>query len=74
VSEEDKEMSRHLTQLAVDNPQQLPISVLEVMKQRLVKLLTSRMTEILESSLRELEEQLRRAFDVENDNSKGELH
>ena len=74
VSEEDKELSRYLAQLAVDNPKQLPTVVLEVIKQRLVQLLASRMTEILESRLKELEEQLRRAFDVENDNSKGGLH
>ena len=76
VSEEDKELSRYLAQLAVDNPKQLPTVVLEVIKQRLVQLLANQMTEILESNLKELEEQLRRAFDNDNesDNGKGELY
>jgi len=62
MTEMDKEPAHYLPKLAFTDPQQAPIAVLEIMKLRLIQLLTDRITGIVENSLNQFEEQLRRTL------------
>lgn len=67
MSEVNKQLSHQLAELAVDNPKQLPLVLLELMKQRLVLTITNRLREVVEASLSELEKQLKRELDSNSD-------
>ncbi|MBA7596061.1 hypothetical protein ES703_03030 [subsurface metagenome] len=59
--------SDYFAELAASNPEQLPLAFLELMKQRLVLTITNRLREVVETSLSELEKQLRKELDSNND-------
>lgn len=67
MSEVDKQLAQYLAELAVNNPQQLPLAFLELMKQRLVLAITNYLREVVETSLSELEKQLRKELDNNGD-------
>jgi len=50
----------YFTELAASNPEQLPLAMLEVMKQRLVLTVTNHLREVVEASFSEFEKQLRK--------------
>lgn len=59
MSEVDKRLAQYLAELAVTNPQQLPLAMLEVMKQRLMLTITNQIRETLEAYFSQLKEQLK---------------
>ena len=70
VDSDDKESAKYLADLALTSPQQLPLAVLEAMRQRLILTITNRLKEAAEASFSQFEEQLRRALD-NNDDKEG---
>ena len=67
MSELDKRLVQYLAELAVTNPQQLPLAMMEVMKQRLVLTVTNHLREVVEASFSEFEKQLRKELDNDSD-------
>ena len=61
--ESNREVAQYLAELAVNNPEQLPLAFLELMKQRLVLTITNHLREVVEASLNEFEQQLRKELD-----------
>lgn len=59
----------YFAELAVTNPQQLPLAFLELMKQRLMLAITNQIKGIIEVEFNEFEKQLKRELD--NDTDKG---
>jgi len=57
----------YFAELAANNPQQLPLAFLELVKQRLVLVITNRLREVVEASLSEFEKQLRKEPDNDSD-------
>jgi len=64
VSEVDKRLVQSLAELAVTNPQQLPLAMLELMKQRLVLAVANQIKGIIEVEFNEFEKQLKKALDI----------
>ena len=60
MTEQDKIIAEYLAELAVTNPQQLPLAMLELMKQRLMLVMANQIRETMESYFSQLEEQLRK--------------
>lgn len=61
----------YFAELAVTNPQQLPLAFLELMKQRLMLAITNQINGIIEVEFNEFEKQLRKELDS---NSNKESH
>ncbi len=49
MSEVDKQLARYLAELAVTNPQQLPLAMLELLKQRLMLAVANQIRETMEA-------------------------
>ena len=64
MSEVDKRLVQSLAELAVTNPQQLPLAMLELMKQRLVLAVANQIKGIIEVEFNEFEKQLKKALDI----------
>ena len=67
MSEVDKRLVQYLAELAVTNPQQLPLAFLELTKQRLVLVMANQIRETIEAYFSQLEEQLRKELDIGSD-------
>jgi len=70
VDSDDKELAKYLADLALTSPQQLPLAMLEAMRQRLLLAITNRLKEAVEASFSQFEEQLKRVLD-NNDDKEG---
>ena len=57
----------YFAELAVTNPQQLPLAFLELMKQKLVLTVTNHLRKVVEASLNDFEKQLRKELDGNSD-------
>jgi len=60
MTEQDKVIVEYLAKLAATNPQQLPLAMLEVMKQRLMLVMANQIKGIIEVEFNEFEEQLKK--------------
>ena len=60
MSEVDKRLAQYLAELAVTNPQQLPLAMLEIVKQRLMLVMVNQIKGIIEVEFNEFEKQLRK--------------
>ncbi len=67
MNEVDKRLAQYLAELAVTNPQQLPLAMLEVMKQSLMLAMANQIRETMEAYFSQFEEQLRKEFDSNSD-------
>ena len=67
MSEVDKQLAQYLAKLAVANPQQLPLTILEIVKQRLMLTMANQIRETMEAYFSQLEEQLRKELDISSD-------
>jgi len=57
----------YLAELSVTNTQQLPLAMLEVMKQRLMLAVANQIRETMEAYFSQFEEQLKKALDISSD-------
>ena len=60
MTEQDKIMVKYLVEVAVTNPQQLSLAMLELMKQRLMLVMANQIRETMEAYFSQLEKQLRK--------------
>ena len=60
MSEVNKQLSHQLAELAVNNPQQLPLTILEIVKQRLMLAMANQIRETMEAYFSQFEKQLRK--------------
>ena len=67
MSEVDKRLVQYLTELAVTNPQQLPLAVLEIVKQSLMVAMANQIRETMEAYFSQFEKQLRKELDISSD-------
>lgn len=67
MSEVDKQLAQYLADLAVTNPEQLPLAILEIVKQRLMLVMANQIREAMEAYFSQLEKQLRKELDSNSD-------
>ena len=67
MTEQDKVIVEYLAELTVTNPQQLPLTMLELMKQRLVLAVANQIRETMEAYFSQFEKQLRKELDISSD-------
>jgi len=70
MSEVDKELAQYLAELAVTNPQQLPLAMMKMVEQRLMLAAATHIQEAAKISWSQLEEALSRAFNNGSDAGK----
>jgi len=70
MSEVDKELAQYLAELAVTNPQQLPLAMMKMVEQRLMLAAATHIQEAAKISWGQLEEVLRRVFNSGSDDGK----
>lgn len=67
MSEVDKQLAQYLAKLAVTNPEQLPLTILEIVKQRLMLVMANQIRETMEAYFSQFEKQLKKALDISSD-------